>query len=151
MKPIRFRAAAWQSMISAAEGGYPHEVVGILVGNRHEGIVDEVVPLFNERADSPENRYRVSGLVLARAEAAVEERGKEIVGYYHSHPDHPARYSRFDCEHALPTMAYPILSIREGKLAEAQLWWLTEAGDEMQESPLIVADEPDSNPPQGSP
>ena len=91
--------------------GYPHEVVGILAGDRASGVVTSVRPLVNERADSPSNRYHVSALHLMRAEQQVEAEGLEVVGYYHSHPNHPARYSDFDREHALPNMTYVIVSI----------------------------------------
>ena len=94
-----------------AQEGYPHEVVGILAGTRADGRVTRVVPLLNERADSPRNRYVVSGLVLHRAEERLAEEGLEVVGYYHSHPDHPARYSDYDRDHALPNMVYVITSV----------------------------------------
>lgn len=109
-----------------AEQGYPHEVCGILAGSRQRHLVTEVVPLTNERADSPRNRYRVSGLTMMRAEQDVEARGLEIVGYYHSHPDHPSRYSDYDRDHALPNMSYPILSVQKGRVAHVASWRLAE-------------------------
>ena len=50
-----------------------------------------------------------------RAEQALESKGLEIVGYYHSHPDHPSQYSEYDREHALPNMSYLIVSIVDGR------------------------------------
>lgn len=109
-----------------AEAGYPHEVCGILAGSRESWEVTEVLPLVNERADSPANRYKVGGLVLMRAEQALEARGLEVVGYYHSHPDHPSQYSEFDRDHALPNMSYPIVSVLDGAVAETASWRLTD-------------------------
>ena len=79
-----------------AVAGYPHEVVGILAGDRSGGRIHRVHPLVNERADSAHNRYKVSGLTLMRAEAALESEGFEILGYYHSHPNGLARPSATD-------------------------------------------------------
>jgi len=106
--------------------GYPHEVVGILAGDRARDAVTRVQPLRNERADSAHNRYRVSGLALQRAEQALVDLGLEIVGYYHSHPDHPADYSDYDRDHAWPNMAYVITSVMEGEVAETRSWRLAE-------------------------
>lgn len=107
-----------------AREGYPHEVVGILAGDRATGQVTRVVPLRNERADSPNNRYHVSDLVLMRAEQRLNDDGFEVVGYYHSHPDHPSRYSDFDRDHALPNMSYLITSVCDGAIASTESWRL---------------------------
>ena len=118
--------------------GYPHEVVGILAGNRATHRVQRVHPLVNERADSPANRYKVGGLVLMDAEQALEDEGFEIVGYYHSHPDHPSQYSDFDRDHALPNMSYLIASVRGGKIATTQSWRLLEDRSSMQEEAITI-------------
>jgi proteasome lid subunit RPN8/RPN11 len=121
-----------------AREGYPHEVCGILAGSRDRNQVTEVVPLLNERADSPRNRYRVSGLAMMKAEQAIEERGLEVVGYYHSHPDHPSHYSDYDRDHALPNMSYPIVSIQEGRVADLASWRLTEDRSRMDPEPIEI-------------
>ena len=124
------------TLTAHAEAGYPHEVVGILAGSRTGKRVDRVAALVNERADSPANRYQVGPLALARAEAALEADGLEIVGYYHSHPDHPSRYSDFDRDHALPNMSYLIVSVRSGRAATLQSWRLRDDRSAMDEEPL---------------
>ena len=103
---VNIRAPELARLHEHAREGYPHEVVGILAGDRASGAVTRVVPLRNERADSPNNRYHVSALMLAGAERALDADGLEVVGYYHSHPDHPSQYSDFDRDHALPNMSY---------------------------------------------
>jgi proteasome lid subunit RPN8/RPN11 len=115
--------------------GYPYEVVGILAGQGSQ--VLKVVPLRNEQADTPQNRYLVSGLILMRAEAALEQQGFNVLGYYHSHPDHPARYSDYDKEHALPNLIYAIQSVQSGKAAELQAWQLTEDRQQMNEVTIL--------------
>ncbi len=116
--------------------GYPNEVVGILAGDRADGRVTHVEPLENERADSPQNRYQVAALVLSRAEQRLEAAGLEIVGYYHSHPDHPSRYSDVDRDHALPNMSYVIVSVVRGEIATTQSWRLCEDRAAMTEEPI---------------
>jgi len=121
----------------AAEG-YPHEVVGVLAGRRATGEVTRVHPLVNERADSARNRYRVGGLLVFQAEQALAAEGLEIVGYYHSHPDHPSRYSDYDRDHALPNMSYLIVSVIEGRVAGAESWRLLEDRSAMAAEPIEI-------------
>jgi proteasome lid subunit RPN8/RPN11 len=130
---LRIVSSALAAMHRFAAAGYPHEVCGILAGRREAqgGEVSEIVPLLNERADSPQNRYKVGPLLLLRAEEEIERRGLEIVGYYHSHPDHPSRYSDYDREHALPNMSYAIVSVLEGVVSETVSWRLSEDRTEM--------------------
>jgi len=121
-----------------ATEGYPHEVVGILAGDRSRHTVQRVQPLTNERADSPANRYKVGGLALLQAEQDLEAQGLEIVGYYHSHPDHPAQYSDYDREHALPNMSYLITSVHGGDVIHTQSWRLLEDRSSMQEEAIEI-------------
>jgi len=135
---LRIAKGALARMHAHAEEGFPHEVIGLVVGSRDAWEATEVVPLVNERADSAHNRYKVSGLVLMRAEQAVEARGLEVVGYYHSHPDHPSQYSEFDRDHALPNMSYPIVSVRDGAVADTLSWRLTDDRSAMEPEDLEV-------------
>ena len=121
----------------AAEG-YPHEVVGILAGDKDSHTVTTVAALINERADSAHNRYKVSGLTLMRAEQRLEAEGHAILGYYHSHPDHPAKYSEYDRDHALPNMAYPIVSVMQGKPGDVLAWRLTDDRSSMDPQPIEI-------------
>ena len=121
-----------------AREGYPHEVVGVLAGVRDANHVTRVHPLINERTDSPRNRYRVDGLTLMRAEQALEREGLEIVGYYHSHPDHPAQYSTYDRDHALPNMSYLIVSVTTHGVADALCWRLRDDRSAMDPEPIVL-------------
>lgn len=130
----------FQKLVDHAIAGYPHEVVGILAGNRATSAVARVQPLVNERADSPQNRYQVSGLALLQAESALGDEGMEVVGYFHSHPDHSSQYSTFDRDHALPNMSYLIVSIRQRQLSTFQSWRLLDDRSSMQEEPVTFED-----------
>jgi proteasome lid subunit RPN8/RPN11 len=142
---LRIPAVELERLHAHAREGHPYEVVGILAGDRASGRVRRVVPLVNERADSPRNRYVVSGLVLHRAEEALVAEGLEVVGYYHSHPDHPALYSDFDRDHALPNMAYLITSVElhDGalRIADTRVWLLREDRSAMDELPLLPVED----------
>lgn len=116
--------------------GYPHEVVGILAGDRSKGLIQRVHPLINERSDSAHNRYQVSGLTLMRAENQLEAEGLDILGYYHSHPDHTSQYSDFDRDHALPNMSYVIVSVRNGAIADIASWRLKDDRSAMDPEPI---------------
>ena len=122
---IAIQTDEYTKIVSHACEGYPHEVVGILAGNRSNNTVTEVKTLINERGDT-NNRYKVGALTLMRAEQELEGKGLEIVGYYHSHPDHPSQYSQYDREHALPNMSYLIVSIVKRQENTKQSWRLTE-------------------------
>ncbi|RME20529.1 MAG: M67 family peptidase [Deltaproteobacteria bacterium] len=124
-----------------ARQGYPHEVVGILAGA--PGRVEVVQPLDNLDAERPGDRYRVDGLALMRAEQALERQGLAIIGYYHSHPDHPAMYSDTDRDLALPNMAYLITAVAGGQpptIVGHRCWRLAEDRSEMTEDTLVLPD-----------
>lgn len=131
--------AALEALHTHARAGYPHEVVGVLAGRG--GRVTRAVALVNERADRPEDRYEVSGLTLHRVETALEDEGLEVLGYYHSHPDHPATYSAFDRDHALPTLAYLITSVAGGAVADTRAWRLRADRSAMDEDPIHLSPE----------
>jgi proteasome lid subunit RPN8/RPN11 len=112
---------------------YPHECCGALLGREElvEGrsIVREILalfPLINRREDSPQNRFSVTGEDVREAEKAAREKELELVGWYHSHPDHPACPSQYDREHAWPWYSYIIVSIANGKPEDMTSWRLND-------------------------
>jgi len=137
---LRLKRAEAERMHAHMREGYPHEVVGILAGSRDTWSVYQVVSLVNERADSPANRYHVSALALYRAEEALAARGLDVVGYYHSHPDHPSAYSDFDRDHALPNMSYLIGAVTPGGVVGQQSWRLRDDRSAMDEEEIILED-----------
>jgi proteasome lid subunit RPN8/RPN11 len=125
--------------------GYPHEVVGVLAGERASGTVRALRPLVNERADQAATRYAVSALALHRAEAALEADGHEILGYYHSHPDHPAAWSDTDRDEALPNTVYLIAAVagpagpsEAPRLVDLRAWRLRDDRSTMDADHLIL-------------
>ena len=125
-------------LIKHAQEGYPHEVVGILAGDKDTQKIRVVRPLINEKGTT-NNRYQVSALKLMRAEQELEEQGHNILGYYHSHPDHSAQYSEYDREHALPNMSYLIISVQKGIFSHMQSWRLREDRSAMDLETLTIS------------
>jgi len=124
------------------EAAYPAECCGALVG-RLEGEAKEVVrlaPAVNRRTDDP-HRYLIAPDDLRRLEADVRAAGLDIVGYYHSHPDHPAAPSAFDAAHAWPWYSYVIVRIDQGRGAELASWVLADDRPHMLPESLDVFSE----------
>lgn len=134
---IYIQSSCMDEMKIHAQEGFPHEVVGILAGHRDTNEVHAVTLLVNERAET-HNRYKVSALRLMKAERELESQNLEIVGYYHSHPNHPAQYSQFDRDHALPNMSYVILSIQDGAFQEALSWRLLDDRTAMRAESITI-------------
>ncbi|MGO9639935.1 MAG: Mov34/MPN/PAD-1 family protein [Candidatus Acidiferrales bacterium] len=107
---------------------YPHECCGALLGTEDAGgrAVRGLLPLSNGRDDSPRNRFSISADDVRAAERAAEKRGLGLIGWYHSHPDHPARPSEFDREHAWPWYSYIIVRVAGGAAEEMTSWRLTD-------------------------
>jgi cysteine synthase B len=117
--PVELRAGIREHGAAA----YPDECCGVLLGPR-DGTVSETWRLDNTTDLERRRRFLVGPGDYRRAEARASERGLEIVGFYHSHPDHPARPSGFDLEHAWPNLSYAIVSIRGGEPREMRSWRL---------------------------
>jgi proteasome lid subunit RPN8/RPN11 len=105
---------------------YPHECCGALLGREADGSreIIELVPLTNRRDDSPRNRFEVTPEDVRFAENAARAKSLELLGWYHSHPDHPARPSNFDREHAWPWYSYIIVSVVSREPREMNSWRL---------------------------
>jgi proteasome lid subunit RPN8/RPN11 len=114
---------------------YPHECCGALLGRDGETAreVRGLHKLVNRRADSPHNRFSVTSDDVREAERAAQSAGLEVVGWYHSHPDHPALPSEFDREHAWPWYSYVIVSVVGGEPQTMASWRL--ADDRMRFEP----------------
>ena len=107
---------------------YPHECCGALLGSDGDGgrEVVEVVSLENQRADSPRNRFSITPDDAREAERAARRAGLDLIGWYHSHPDAPARPSEYDREHAWPWYSYIIVSVQERVPREMNSWRLAD-------------------------
>jgi proteasome lid subunit RPN8/RPN11 len=103
------------------EETYPHECCGILLGHIEDDatrVVTSTARASNTRIDSPHNRYNIDPKELVRIQREGRERGEDIIGFYHSHPDHPARWSPTDLAEAhWFGCSYVITSVEKGRAA----------------------------------
>ncbi len=120
-------------------GTYPHECCGALLGLDSEAgrEVRVLFQLVNRRTDSPRNRFSVTPEDVLDAERAARDAGLDVVGWYHSHPDHPAIPSEFDREHAWPWYSYVIVSVAKGEAQTLASWRL--ADDRMRFEPEKIS------------
>ena len=107
---------------------YPQECCGALLGTDGEKgrEVLDVFSLVNRRDDSPRNRFSISPEDFRAAEKTARERGLELIGWYHSHPDHPPLPSEYDREHAWPWYSYVIVSVVEREPKQLTSWRLAD-------------------------
>jgi proteasome lid subunit RPN8/RPN11 len=104
------------------EETYPHECCGALVG-RGDAVTDAVT-LPNTTEEGPRRRFLVRPSDYRLAEQRATELGGELLGFYHSHPDHPAKPSQYDLDHAWPTFAYVIVAVAAGASQAMTVWFL---------------------------
>jgi len=110
------------------EETYPYECCGLLLGKEQAGVkvLQAVRRVENSREDSRHNRYLIPPQEIVRGERYARENGMDVIGFYHSHPDHPARPSGYDLDHAWPWYSYIIVSIEQGKAADLNSWLMQE-------------------------
>ena len=101
---------------------FPYECCGALIGGNDR--VVEAYPLRNTTGGGAARRFRIGPDGYRQAEARAGERGGTLVGFYHSHPNEPARPSAYDLEHAWPNFSYVIISVRDGKPEDITVWHL---------------------------
>lgn len=118
---------------------YPHECCGALLGRDAEASREilDLLPLPNQHGSSPRTRFVITTGDFRRAEAAATERDLELVGWYHSHPDHPAIPSEFDRGHAWPWYSYVIVAVEKGRPGTVASWRL--ADDRMRFAPEAIS------------
>lgn len=140
---IRLAGALADAIRGYGEAAYPAECCGALAGRVVGGDLKEVVrlePAVNRRTDDP-HRYLIAPEDSRRLEKQVKSEGLEIVGYYHSHPDHPAVPSAFDADHAWPWYSYVIVRVDRGRGADLASWVLDDDLPRMQPESLEVLSE----------
>lgn len=115
-----------QQIKKIAEETYPYECCGVFIGRVEDGVkkVSELVPAENQRTDSPANRYLITADFLYQMEKKLQGTSSAILGFFHSHPDVPARPSSYDQDHAWPWYSYLIVSVRKGQAQEVLNWRL---------------------------
>lgn len=125
---------------SEGVAAYPNECCGILVGRDVGGRrrIEKLEPGKNVfQADERYHRFSIDPRAQLKAEREAEREGMIVLGFYHSHPDHPARPSEYDREHAWPFYSYVIVAIEKGKPAAMTSWVLGDA-NQFDEQPFAT-------------
>ncbi|HEY1679307.1 MAG TPA: M67 family metallopeptidase [Candidatus Sulfotelmatobacter sp.] len=126
---LKLERKNYDAMRAHGEETYPHECCGVLLGSFSDDggrVVTSAVRAGNTRTDSAHNRYNIDPKELVRIQREGRERGEDIVGFYHSHPDHPAQWSSTDFAEAhWIGCSYVITSVEKGKAAVTNSFELT--------------------------
>jgi len=120
---------------------YPNECCGIIVGiqsgdRRDVSLLQPADNSFDEGEQF--HRFSISPKSLIDAERFAAERGELILGFYHSHPDHPAKPSEFDRANAWPFYSYVIISVIDGRPAEMKCWKFDEQSQQFEQHEISV-------------
>ena len=130
---LRLTEKIYRALRSHGEETYPHECCGVLLGRSDNGVntVAEAVRAGNTRTDSAHNRYNISPQELIRIQRQGRENGWDIVGFYHSHPDHPAQWSTTDLAEAHWTgCSYVITAVEKGSAQQTNSFRLMGSSEE---------------------
>ena len=136
---MRIANSALEAIQEHGAEGYPHEICGIMLGPRGDGTVSEVRRARNIIVERARDRYEIDPRDHIRIQREADAEGLDIVGYYHSHPDHPAQASRFDTERAWAGYVYLIVSIERGKAVDQNCFVADKDGGPFRPEPLEVA------------
>jgi proteasome lid subunit RPN8/RPN11 len=138
---IEITPSLLQMATEHAAASYPEECCGFLIGRFDAATgataVERVLPVSNERQESRHNRYLISPETVLAANKEARALGLDVAGYYHSHPDHPARPSEFDRDHAWPGLSYVIVSVEGGRVADTRSWRLSDDRERFEEEAIF--------------
>jgi proteasome lid subunit RPN8/RPN11 len=121
---IRIQSEPWAAMVAHAQKTYPNECCGAMVGtlDGDSKMVSEAIALENAFEGAQAARYELRPEDLLAADRAARERGMDLIGIYHSHPDCDAYFSKTDLQNSCPWYSFVVLSIQKGKFDHANSW-----------------------------
>lgn len=122
------------------ESAYPEECCGIILGTDGpdgKRKAEEIIPVANAKEDEKRhNRFLITSETLMQAELLARRKKLDVIGFYHSHPDHPAAPSEYDREHAWPFYSYIIVSVIAGQAEDMTSWRLEEVRNNFKEETI---------------
>jgi proteasome lid subunit RPN8/RPN11 len=130
---LKISDPVYRQLREHGEETYPHECCGVLLGKASDDLneVELAVRAGNTRTDSAHNRYHIAPQELIAIQRQARESSLDIVGFYHSHPDHPARWSSTDLNEAhWFGCSYVITSVEKGKAQQTNSFYLAGAGED---------------------
>ena len=135
---MKINSAALDAIRAHGAEGYPREICGIMIGPHGDRTVTEAKPARNIVVERARDRYEIDPRDHIRIQREADAAGLDIVGYYHSHPDHPAQASRFDTERAWAGYVYVIVAVHDGKPVDANAFVAEKDGGPFHPEPLDV-------------
>lgn len=144
MQTLVLSSSLYRQIEEEGVRAYPNECCGVMIGRDEKAadgsirrVVDRLMPLTNSfEKEEQYHRFRLDPKEYIAAEKAAGDEGKLLLGFYHSHPDHPARPSEYDRQHAWPFYSYVIVAIEQRKPALMTSWLLDEASEQFKEEPI---------------
>lgn len=123
------QAELYMQITAHLQAAYPNEGAGLLLGNTTESAktVKAILPFANKfESGEQHHRYLITAHDMLHGEIEAEKLGFDVIGIFHSHPDHPAQASEYDREYALPWYSYLIISVQKGQATAARSWVLSD-------------------------
>ena len=134
---MKIERSAMEAIEAHGSAGYPDEICGLMLGNDH--VVTDVRRARNIIVERSRDHYEIDPLDQIRIQREADAAGLDVIGYYHSHPDHPAQASRFDTERAWAGYVYVIVSIEKGKPVDANAFVADTDGGPFHSEPLEIS------------
>jgi proteasome lid subunit RPN8/RPN11 len=125
------------------EAEYPNECCGAILGrfDGHDKIAGSLIPISNMREDAAKhNRFLIRPEEFLHCEKTAQKQGLEMIGFYHSHPDHPAVPSQYDLDHAFPVYSYLIVSVIKHVSGDLTSWELKNDRSRFDSEGIIVVE-----------
>lgn len=138
---LQLPKAAESEIRAHAESTYPEECCGALLGRDNDDgsrTITGVLRIGNTKDEERKRRYLIDPKDLLQAEKTARAQGVDVVGIYHSHPDHPSEPSEFDRVHAMPFWSYIIVACAKGTTAKLQSWRLRDDRSKFDEEPVVA-------------
>jgi proteasome lid subunit RPN8/RPN11 len=135
--PLQLAAGVADAIRAHGVETYPNECCGALYGR--DGLVTATYALPNTTEEGPRRRFLVRPQDYRDAEKRAADQEADLLGFYHSHPDHPARPSQYDLDHAWPFFSYIIVSVHGGVPKDMTSWRLREDRSAFDEEMLTSA------------
>jgi proteasome lid subunit RPN8/RPN11 len=129
-----------ERMFTHLRSTYPLEGCGVFVGRGQEAV--RAVPVVNRETEKPRVRYQIEPKELVRIDAEARKDGLEIIGYFHSHPDHPARPSETDRQRAADTLSdgviHVVVGVEGGERTTPTAWVFKDDSKSFEPEPLEI-------------
>jgi proteasome lid subunit RPN8/RPN11 len=148
---IKIEKSILEKIAKCGETAYPEECIGAIFGKISEieystkdgfasgrKVVDDIFEINNSSKEQRERRSLVEPEDFLKADKEANKKNLEIIGWYHSHPNVPAKPSEYDLENALPLYSYLIVSVRNKKTQEIRSWIMEEDRSKFNEEEILV-------------